>query len=211
MLNSESGERTGAMIPRGRGTIALISDLRDLILIDGPFASVAFSSPSALDDAAARLDTRWHNVRRQLERAGFPDAELGRMDDTVADLYHNEGASVVLLQAPGEPTFVEFLDAAIDHQLAVVDELARIGPVLESRQRSVPHVMVVADRAGADLIGIGAMGEPVAVDIEGETLHLHRGHPGGWSQRRFQQRAENQWESNAGEAATAVAELARVG
>src|SRR5680860_292640 len=103
MLNSESGERTGAMIPRGRGTIALISDLRDLILIDGPIASVALSSPSALDDAAARLDTRWHNARRQLERAEFPDAELGRMDDTVADLHHNDGASVVLLQAPGEP------------------------------------------------------------------------------------------------------------
>ena len=195
--------------PRGRGTIALISDLRDLILIDGPIASVALSSPSALDDAAARLDTRWHNARRQLEQAEFPGAELGRMDDTVADLRHNDGASVVLLQAPGEPTFVEFLDAAIDHQLAVVDELARLGPVLESRQQSVPHVMVVADRAGADLVGIGAMVEPVEVDVEGDTLHLHRGHPGGWSQRRFQQRAENQWESNAAESATAVAELAR--
>jgi peptide subunit release factor 1 (eRF1) len=69
--------------------------------------------------------------------------------------------------------------------------------------------MVVADRAGADLVGIGSTGEEVEVGIEGDRPHLHRGHPGGWSQRRFQQRAENRWESNAGEVADAVADLAR--
>ena len=44
--------------------------------------------------------------------------------------------------------------------------------------------------------------------VEGETLHLHRGHPGGWSQRRFQQRAENTWERNATGVAAEVDALA---
>jgi peptide subunit release factor 1 (eRF1) len=189
--------------------MTLVGDIKDLIDVDGPIATVGLSAPSALDDAGAQLDTRWRNARRQLEQAGFPASELERMDDVVADLHHGDGPAVVLVQAPGEPTFVEFLDNAIDGELAVVDELAHVGPVLESRQQSVPHVMVVADRAGADLVGIGSTGEEVEVGIEGDRLHLHRGHPGGWSQRRFQQRAENRWESNAGEVADAVADLAR--
>ena len=45
--------------------------------------------------------------------------------------------------------------------------------------------------------------------VEGSTVHIHRGHPGGWSQRRFQQRAENTWEDNARDVADAVATLAR--
>ena len=45
--------------------------------------------------------------------------------------------------------------------------------------------------------------------VEGSTVHIHRGHPGGWSQRRFQQRAENTWEDNARQVADAVAALAR--
>ncbi len=32
--------------------------------------------------------------------------------------------------------------------------------------------------------------------VEGETEYIRRGAPGGWSQKRFQQRAENTWEHN---------------
>jgi peptide subunit release factor 1 (eRF1) len=44
--------------------------------------------------------------------------------------------------------------------------------------------------------------------VDGETLHLQRSAPGGWSQRRFQQRAENQWEDNAREVADQIAAIA---
>jgi len=48
--------------------------------------------------------------------------------------------------------------------------------------------------------------------VDGETEHIHRGHPGGWSQRRFQQRAENTWDENADDIAEAAHALAdRVG
>ncbi len=183
-------------------------DVQDFIVLDGPFASVALDSPSAVDDATDQFMLRWRNARRDLEEAEFPPGELDRMDETVAGLNHREGAALVLLHAPGAPSFVEHLDVAIRHPLAVVDSLPRIGPVLESRQLAVPHLMVVTDRAGADIVGFGDA-EPVVVGVEGETLHLHKGHPGGWSQRRFQQRAENQWESNAHEVADEVANLAR--
>ena len=47
------------------------------------------------------------------------------------------------------------------------------------------------------------------VIVEGELTHIHRGQQGGWSQRRYQQRAENRWESNANEVAEALGELVR--
>ena len=47
-------------------------------------------------------------------------------------------------------------------------------------------------------VGIhGDSPEEVQVQVDGDELHIHRPHQGGWSQRRFQQRAENQWEANA--------------
>lgn len=45
--------------------------------------------------------------------------------------------------------------------------------------------------------------------VEGETDTIHRGHPGGWSQLRFQQRAENTWEENADDVADAARDLAQ--
>ncbi len=175
----------------------------------GPVATVALNAPSAVEDADARLSLRWRNCRRSLHEAGFPSAELEQLDEVVARLDHGEGPALALVHAAGHETFVEFLDAPIGRDLAVVDSLAHVGSVLENRQQSLPHLMVVADRVGADLIGFGAGSEAVAAAVEGDTEHIHRGHPGGWSQRRFQQRAENQWESNAKECAEEVAVLAR--
>ena len=59
-------------------------------------------------------------------------AELERLDHTVAELDHGDGAAVVLLQPWQAPPFVEFLDDAVDHDLAVVDE-PPVGRMLESR------------------------------------------------------------------------------
>ena len=185
------------------------SDVRATLFSEGPCASVVLSTPSATEDAEKQLGRRWRNARRTLEDAAIDPAELERLDHTVAELDHGDGAAVVLLQPWHAPPFVEFLDDAVDHDLAVVDELARVGPVLESRQRSLPHLIVVADRAGADIIGMGTDIDDELVGVDAEKLHLHRGHPGGWSQRRFQQRAENQWESNAEVVAEQVERMAR--
>ncbi|MDF2741972.1 MAG: hypothetical protein K0S88_3342, partial [Actinomycetia bacterium] len=45
------------------------------------------------------------------------------------------------------------------------------------------------------------------VRVEGEELHVTRSASGGWSQRRFQQRAENRWQQNAGAVAEALTRL----
>ena len=80
--------------------------------------------------------------------------------------------------------------------------------MLSSRQGTVPHVMVVTDRIGADIIGVTAGNVAERREVDGETEHIHRGRFGGWSHRRFQQRAENTWESNAKLVAEEVCEVA---
>jgi peptide subunit release factor 1 (eRF1) len=56
------------------------------------------------------------------------------------------------------------------------------------------------DRTGADVFERVDVGSPIRIDnVEGPDVRVHRGHPGGWSQKRFKQTAENAWENNARE------------
>ena len=80
--------------------------------------------------------------------------------------------------------------------------------MIEARQRVIAHVVVEADRAGADLTAFDGGNVLSTETVEGATVHIHRGHPGGWSQHRFQQRAENMWEDNARKVADAITTLA---
>lgn len=185
-----------------------MAELPEMFKARGGVVTAVLATPSALDDADEQLQRRWRNARRVLLADGAAEDELDQLGETVGELHHNGGPAVVLIRPRGGPTFVEFLLTPVEPDLAVVDELARFGPILESRQQFIPHLMVVADRAGADIIGIyGDSTEEV--EVEGDRLHIHRSSQGGWSQRRFQQRAENLWESNATAVAEEVARMAR--
>ena len=184
------------------------SDLKKIVQREGPTATVVLAAPSATPDAGEQLDLRWRNARAHLERSGAADVELEQLDRAVEGLDHGEGAAFVLIANVGHPVWVEHLDDAVTRDLSVLDELPRLGAVIENRQRSIPHMVVLADRVGADVIAVDAGSELESAEIGGSELHIHRGHPGGWSQRRFQQRAENRWEANAGEVADVVVEMA---
>ncbi|MCZ7631630.1 MAG: Vms1/Ankzf1 family peptidyl-tRNA hydrolase [Microthrixaceae bacterium] len=183
--------------------------LNELVTCNGPVATVVMSAPSAIVNAAERFETHWQRAYRELTASDLDPSDLRRLDETASGLHHGEGSSVVLIGCPGADAFVEFLDEEVGNDLVVVDTLPRLGALLESRQRSVPHVIVVADRAGADIVAIDGGSVVTTLGVEGETEFIHRGHPGGFSQRRYQQRAENLWESNAAQTAEVVAKVAR--
>lgn len=188
---------------------APMTALNELVTCNGPVATVVMSAPSAIVNAAERFETNWQRAYRKLTASDLDPSDLRRLDETASGLHHGEGSSVVLIGCPGADAFVEFLDEEVGNDLVVVDTLPRLGALLESRQRSVPHVIVVADRAGADIVAIDGGSVVTTLGVEGETEFIHRGHPGGFSQRRYQQRAENLWESNAAQTAEVVAKVAR--
>ncbi|WP_116995341.1 Vms1/Ankzf1 family peptidyl-tRNA hydrolase [Desertimonas flava] len=169
------------------------------------FATITLPTPSDLDDARARFDLEWRDARAQLTDTWQAD-ELDQLDRVVGDLHHRDSAGLVIVQARNGPTLVEHLDEPV---VATVHEgpVPRWATVIEGRQRTIAHVIVETDRAGADITAFDG-GTVLCTDtVVGDTEHIHRGHPGGWSQRRFQQRAENTWEDNAREVADAVAEV----
>ncbi len=190
-----------------------MTTLSDLYRLPGPFASVVVRSPSSASDAAHRLEIRWKNARRELETAGASEKMLARFDGTVTQLAHGQstGGIASVITTDGEP-LVEFLRDDPNTNTTRLGAIPTLTPILASRQAALPYVVAFVDRTGADLAAVsaGAIGDYVIV--EGELTHIHRGQAGGWSQRRYQQRAENRWESNANEVADALVELVhRVG
>lgn len=186
-----------------------VTDLRELVGDgDGTWFTAVLPTPSRLDDAARRFRITWTNARRALQQR-WPADELDRIDAEIAELPHDGGEALVVVHRADGPTHFEFLDEPV-HDAVVAESVApRLTPLVEARQRTIPHVIVETDRAGADLTAFEG-GRVLAVgQVEGDTEHIHRGHFGGWSQRRFQQRAENTWERNADDVAAAAVDLAR--
>jgi Bacterial archaeo-eukaryotic release factor family 2 len=183
-------------------------DLRALAAESDWFVTITIPTPSNLDDARARFEVEWRNARRQLSDR-WDEEELAQLDDVVGGLRHGDSASLVLVHARHGSTLIEVLEEPVSATTVHEGPLPRWATVIEARQRVIAHVVVEADRAGADLTAFDG-GNVLATDtVEGSTVHIHRGHPGGWSQHRFQQRAENTWESNARQVADAVEALDR--
>lgn len=184
------------------------ADLKTLTKQSDWFATMTIPAPSNLDDAQDRFELEWRNARRQLSDRWEAD-ELDHLDDVVGGLRHSVGASLVAVHARHGSTLIELLDEPVSAATVEEGPLPRWATVIESRQRVIAHVVVEADRVGADLTAFDGGAVLATQTVDGSTEHIHRGHPGGWSQRRFQQRAENTWEDNARHVADAVTTLAR--
>jgi hypothetical protein len=187
-----------------------MTSLSDLYRLQEPFASVVVRTPSSVSDAAHRLEIRWKNARRDLESAGASEQLLARFDGLAAQIDHGHrgGGIAAVITADDEP-LVEMLGDDPNKNTARLATIPTLTPFLASRQAALPHVVAFVDRTGADLAAVSAGSIEDYVIVEGELTHIHRGQQGGWSQRRYQQRAENRWESNANEVADALGDLVR--
>lgn len=197
--------------PRPAGVVdaATVPDVAAVFDASAPFVSVYLPTDPAVDNAGPRNEVRWKGIRQELLEAGAPEAALGAIDQLVPDA-HTRGAALVAIANAAGLRLVRHEPEPPRRELARVDPLPRLGPVLEWEQAAVPHVIVLADRVGADLAALTAAGRQILDSVggadSGEPM-VRRSPPGGWSQRRYQQRAENLWEERAGEAAEAVADL----
>ena len=177
---------------------------------EGPFVSLYLDAESSVEDAAPRLELRWKNARRDLEEAGADEATLAAIDDVIdGGQAHRGGDGLAVIAAGDRVVFRRHLPVKPSADVARVAPLPVLGPLLSLDQVLVPHVVVLADRTGADLF---SMDEQAVLGIEqvqgAEKDEVQKASPGGWSQRRYQQRAENTWESNMEEVAQATAEMA---
>lgn len=182
-------------------------DLAGLAVAGGPFATVYLETRRDVENQARRSEARWRNLRRDLGEAGARDDFLDQIERYVPDA-HRFGAGLVVIAGAAEVLHVEHGDRPPARDGAWWAPLPRLAGILEWRQQSPPHMLVLIDRVGADIVGVRREGPDIATGSEGHDVHIRKVGPGGWSQRRFQQRAENFWEDNARDAAELLARVA---
>lgn len=165
------------------------------------------SNDPAVSDAAHRLALEWSNLRRSLADRGASESDLDALAP-VTSHPDERGDTIVAVAADGALRATGFITEPIVTPLGTTGAIPALLPFLGWDQSRIAHVVVVADRTGADVIAISPSRQDTGKTITGDDEHIHRGAPGGWSQRRYQQRAENLWENNAREVAAEVDQLA---
>ncbi|CAA9251096.1 MAG: hypothetical protein AVDCRST_MAG76-2275 [uncultured Acidimicrobiales bacterium] len=188
------------------GSAVAPDEVVDLVRRPGPFATVLLCTQSDIENASQRSEQRWKPLRAELLDQGAPDEVVAAVDPLVAEAHlYGEGLAVVVPASGG--AHVEHLPEAPDRDVVRWGTLPLLAPLLASHQRSIAHVVVLIDRLGADLHGVSREGADLEVAVKGDDHPIQRSKPGGWSQRRYQERVQSTWDQNAGEVADAVVRL----
>jgi hypothetical protein len=185
-----------------------LGTIQDLYTHPGPFVTVHMDVSRNTEDAPQQLDARWTTARHSLEEAGVDEALIAAIGERVHEQVDASGeVRRTIVAADGEIVFDDVLAGrTVWPEVVTCGELPDISGWLHQVDGQMPFLLVVADREGADLDFYRALARPDAehTDVEGDDLHIHKYQGGGWSHRRFQQRSENQMESNAREVADEV-------
>jgi hypothetical protein len=176
----------------------------------GPFLSLQLTTEAKVENASPRNVARWKNVRRELEEAGVPAGLLGQIDGIVPDAHHWGQTLGLVANNSGVLLTRSFAELPERESVWQFAPLPSVAPMIEWDQRNAAHLVVVVDRAGAEITGwVHGRRELEEEDVEHDRHdpHLRKTKPGGWSQRKFQDKAENIWEEDAERVAQRVAEL----
>jgi 8-oxo-dGTP pyrophosphatase MutT (NUDIX family) len=178
--------------------------LRALGTCPGPVASVYLQTPGDEVPAAQHAAARWRALRADLLEQGAPEPVLLAIDPLVADA-HLDGRGLAVVAGDDGLRHVEHLPEEPPDNHAWWEPLPALLPLIERRQSEPPYVLVLTDRRGADIDASGHGEETVE---PADDAPIRKVAAGGWSQRRYQQRAENTWETHAREIAEHVRDVA---
>ncbi|MEX2291235.1 MAG: Vms1/Ankzf1 family peptidyl-tRNA hydrolase [Mycobacteriales bacterium] len=186
-----------------------LRDLSDVLAAEGPFVTVHVGAESAVEQAADRYETGWRSLLKQLEEKGV--GEPVRQALSAARGEHAEGEARLLVASvpAAEVLLAEPVSTRPATDLVQIAPLPDLLPLMSDLAARVPHVVVHADRTGADVDAFFDVGTVAAeVTVRGRTLHLKKVPGGGWAHHRYQHRTENQWRENAKEIRETVSQLA---
>ena len=192
-----------------------MSFLAPVFAASGPFATVCADVTHTTESADAELDLRVRALSQKLTEQGAPDAVVAAVRDRL--LQANEGGEVATMKgralvvaADGSVLLDQELTGAPRREVVEWSGHADVLPILRQLPGRVPHVVVVADRVGADLSVASLPGHPNEQrEVEGDTYLMRKVKVGGWSHLRYQHGAENQWVHNADAVAEEIASLVR--
>jgi hypothetical protein len=191
-----------------------LSFLRSLLENPGPFLSVYLdvSDHDRGVDTQAR-QTRWRDLREQLAQ---DDDGAGTLDAVGAALSAPEDfgvAGVAAFGTHGRVPLVVKLPGVPGRGQAGWSYLPDLLPLLVLAPPRPPHLVVSANREGGQVLVMGGAANEGQHSGDEQQVHgtgwpVHKVKSGGWSQDRFQRSAEDAWETNAKELASAVVQAA---
>jgi peptide subunit release factor 1 (eRF1) len=179
-----------------------------LYAVDGPFVTIYLATPSDIEDAAAQLEVRWNNVTRELAAAGVDAATISALGASRGA--HDRGNARVLVAAHGKIHLAVSLPHAPARDEIVTSALPRLVPLLDAMTQQVPHVVVLADRTGADVLTYTLGPDPVeAVSVTTDRFPSRKVRAGGWASLRYEHDVEETWDQSARDVAALVDRVAR--
>jgi hypothetical protein len=191
-----------------------VSFLEPVFSATGPFATVCADVTHTTENADAELELRVRAVAERLAEQGAPENVVEAVRSRL--LEGNDGGLAGTLRGRA---VVVAADASVvlDEALADVPRQPTcewspqpaLLPVLSQLAGRVPHLVVIADRVGADISVVGPGGGAGEKQVEGDTFHMRKVKVGGWAHNVYMHTAENQWIENADRVAEEIASLAR--
>jgi hypothetical protein len=186
----------------------LFASLSGLFEKQGPFVSIYLDTESAVQDAAPRLDLRWKDLVRDLREAGVDAATIEAL--TEARGGHELGGTRVLIASAGTVHFARSLPEKTDTDVVRIGPMPYLLPLVDWVQTRVPHVVVLTDRQGADILAYTTGADPVQAGSVDTGRHpLHKTGTGGWAEHRHQLAVEENWRASAKEVAETVERVSR--
>lgn len=183
---------------------------------DGPFVTAYFDATRASENGAREVELRWRQLRQDLAGRGAAEPDLAAIDSALTEHLEVGGRhGRVVVAALGEVLLNEVLAEPPARPRADVGPVPDLAPFAAARSTGTPYVLVVADHAGADLVGVpaefAAAGiRPGANSVEGSRPYpIHKTGRDEWDERHFQNRVDNSWATNARDVAAEVRQQAQ--
>ncbi len=182
------------------------SAIRDLVGRTDPVAwlYLGLQPPYPTMDAEEDLELRWRAVATRLAAQGADQATLAAVGGRLAGLGPRP-CEVAVFAAGGEVLLVQPIPGGTRFDRGGYGRPASVVPLLAWWQRHPGYVLAVTDRTGADVTAVprGAV-LGTTQQVVGPDDEIERNAPGGWSQPRYQRRAEDSWRHNAAAVAGTV-------
>ena len=185
------------------------AELSDVYKRPGPFVTVYLDASRDTESGAHEIDVRWRDVREQLESE---QADAQSLDAVAAAIDADRSSAgrhgLIIVAEGGGVCLSDRLAQPPARSIGIVSPLPRLLPYLAQQASDVPHLVVVADRTGADILTGGTADVPAPTTVTGtDQFPVHRTGRDDWSEKHFQQRVENTWNANARDVAAAVDRL----
>lgn len=191
--------------------MSLPTEIRQLYKHPGPFATAYFDGSRDTELGQHEVDLRWRALRAELAQAGAEKSVLAAMDAAENSDVRVGGRHGHLLVANADGLLLdETTEVPPLQSYARWAPLPHLMPFLARRAEVVPHVVVLADRTGANIyVNTGyteiKLNRGAAAEVTGsEHFPVHKTGRDTWSERHFQNRVDNNWAENAENVADVV-------